>query len=88
MGWDKTSNVRPLYFHLLNLKFREECSRTLGMGMGWNLPEQLGCNQGAAAEAYTIGEQQLKWTQLGSSSCAQSTVQRWITQVGERRGSS
>ena len=41
--------------------------------MGWNLPEQLAgatsrCNRGAAVEADTIGEQQLKRMQSGSSS--------------------
>ena len=49
----------------------EECSKTLGPGMGW-LPEQLGlqadaCNQGAATEVDTIREQQLKRMQSGSS---------------------
>ena len=28
--------------NLLNLELYEECLRTLGPGMGWNLPEQLG----------------------------------------------
>ena len=56
---------------LLNLELREECSRTLGPGMGWNPV----CNRGAAVEADAIGraaveadaigEQQL---QSGSSS--------------------
>ena len=65
--------MRPSYFDLLNLELHEECSRTLGPGMGWNLPEQLGlqadvCNQGAVVEADAIRELQLKQTQLGSSS--------------------
>ena len=62
MGRDYTSDVRPSYFNLLNLKLREECLRTSGPGMGWNLPEQLGL------QADAIGEQQLKRTQSGSSS--------------------
>ena len=43
--------------------------------MGWDLPEQLegsssrsGHNRRVAVEADTIGEQQLKWMQLGSGS--------------------
>ena len=52
----------------LNLEYCEECSRTLGPCMGWNLSGQLGCSQGAAVEADAIGEQQLKQTQSGSSS--------------------
>ena len=68
-----TRDLRTLIY-LLNLKLREECSRTLGRGMGWN-PE---CNRGAAVgadaigraavEADAIGEQQLKRMQSGSSS--------------------
>ena len=60
--------------YLLNLELHEECSRTLGRGMGWNPV----CNRGAAVEedaigraaveADAIGEQQLKRTQSGSSS--------------------
>ena len=62
--------------YLLNLELREECSRTLGPGMGWNPV----CNRGAAveadaigraaAEAGAIGEQQLdaRRKQTGSSS--------------------
>ena len=49
MGRDYTSDARPLYFNLLNLELHEECSRTLGIG--WNLPEQLGL------QADAIGEQ-------------------------------
>ena len=60
-----TSDTRPSYFNfnLLNLKLREECSRTLGMG--WNSwgykrtqsgsSSRSGCNRGAAAEADPIG---------------------------------
>ena len=109
----------------MDLKLRKECSRTLGPGMGWNLAEQLAgatsrCNRGAAVEADTIGEQQLKsgssnWsgcnrcaaaeaeqlkrvntigeqqlkrTQLGSSSSAQRAVRHRITHIGEWGGSS
>ena len=43
-----------------------------------------GCNRGAAVEADTIGEQQLKRTQSESSSSAQRPVRRRITHVGER----
>ena len=60
VGQDYTSDARPLYFNLLNLEVREECSRKLGIG--WNLPEQLGL------QADAIGEQQSKRTQSGSSS--------------------
>ena len=35
-------------------------------------------------QADAIGEQQLKRTQSGSSSSAQSTVRHWITHIGER----
>ena len=68
-----TRDLRTLIY-LLNLELREECSRTLGRGMGWNPV----CNRGAAVEedaigraaveADAIGEQQLKRTQSGSSS--------------------
>ena len=68
-----TRDLRTLIY-LLTLELREECSRTLGRGMGWNPV----CNQGAAVEADAIeraaveadaiGEQQLKRTQSGSSS--------------------
>ena len=60
-----TRDLRTLIY-LLNLELREECSRTLGRGMGWN-PE---CNRAsiAAVEADAIGEQQLKRMQSGSSS--------------------
>ena len=61
--------------------------------------EQLAMNRGAAAGADTNGEQQLKQidaireqqlkrTELGSSNSAQRAVQRRITHVGERGGSS
>ena len=65
-----TRDLRTLIY-LLNLELREECSRLLGPGMGWNPV----CNRGAAVEADAIGraaveadaigEQQL---QSGSSS--------------------
>ena len=68
-----TRDLRTLIIYLLNLELREECSRTLGRGMGWNPV----CNRGAtveedaigraAVEADAIGEQQLKRTQSGSS---------------------
>ena len=68
-----TRDLRTLIY-LLNLELREECSRTMGWGMGWNPV----CNRGAAVEADAIGraavevdaigEQQLKRTQSGSSS--------------------
>ena len=48
-----------------------ESSRTAG----W-------CSQGAAVEADTIREQQLKQTQSGSSSSAQRAVQHQITHIG------
>ena len=64
-----TCDLRTLIY-LLNLELREECSRTLGPGMGWN-PVQSGSNsrsgrnrasssssgrnRGAAAEADAIG---------------------------------
>ena len=61
--------------------------------------EQLAKNRGAAAGADTNGEQQLKQidaireqqlkrTELGSSSSAQRAVRHRITHVGERGGSS
>ena len=69
-------DLRTLIY-LLNLELHEECSRTLGPGMGWNPV----CNRGAAveadvigrraaAEAGTIREQQLdaRRRQTGSSS--------------------
>ena len=54
--------------YLLNLELREECSRTLGgawAGIGAKRTHVIGR---AAVEADAIGEQQLKWTQSGSSS--------------------
>ena len=57
---DLTSDAQTSY---LNLElFRELC-----MGMGWNLPEQLGL------QADAIGEQQLKRTQSGSSTESKRT---------------
>ena len=78
-----TRDLRTLIY-LLNLELREECSRTLGRGMGWNPV----CNRGAAVEADAIGraaveadaigEQQLKRTQSGSSSrSARDREQQW-----------
>ena len=69
-----TRDLRTLIY-LLNLELREECSRTLDPGMGWN-PASGGCMQSgsssrsgrAAVEADAIREQQLKRTQSGSSS--------------------
>ena len=65
-------DLRTLIY-LLNLELREECSRTLGPGMGWNPV----CNRGAAAEADAIGraaveadaigEQQSKRTRSGAA---------------------
>ena len=70
-----TRDLRTLIY-LLNLELREECSRTLGRGMGWNPV----CNRGAAVEedafgraaveADAIGEQQLKRMQSGSIALA------------------
>ena len=85
--------------NLLNLKLYKECLRTLGPGMGWNLPEQLGMqsesssrsgrhNRGTAAGADAIREQQLKQTQTGRDSSAQRAVRHQITHVGEPGGSS
>ena len=65
------------------------------MGMGWNLPEATsGCNRGAAVEvdaigqaaveADVIGEQQLKWTQSGSSS--RSGSKRWAAAEADGNG--
>ena len=63
-----TRDLRTLIY-LLN---REECSRTLGPGMGWNPV----CNRGAAVEADAIGraveadaigEQQSKRTRSGAA---------------------
>ena len=42
-------DLRTLIY-LPNLELREECSRTLGPGMGWNPV----CNRGAAVEADAI----------------------------------
>ena len=65
-----TRDLRTLIY-LLNLELREECSRTLGPGMGWNPRMQSGSrsrsgrnrasssssgrNRGAAVEADAIG---------------------------------
>ena len=55
-----TRDLRTLIY-LLNLKLREECSRTLGPDMGWNpvcnrvSSSSSGCNRGAAVEADVIG---------------------------------
>ena len=67
-----TRDLRTLIY-LLNLELREESSRTLGRGMGWNPV----CNRGAAVEedaieraaveADAIGEQQLKRTRSGAA---------------------
>ena len=56
------TSVCVLCMTLLNPELHEECSR--------NLPEQLGLQVDA------IGEQQLKWTQSGSSSRNRGTVER------------
>ena len=73
-----TRDLRTLIY-LLNLELREECSRTLGSGMGWNSASAIGEQQskrGAAVEVDTIGsssrsgrdrEQQLKRMQAASS---------------------
>ena len=45
-----TRDLRTLLY-LLNLELREECSRTLGPGMGWNPV----CNRRTAVEADAIG---------------------------------
>ena len=54
------SDARPSYFNLLNLELCVECSRVVDMAgifqNSW---------RGAAAEADSIGEQQLKRTQSG-----------------------
>ena len=50
--------------------------------------ELSGRNRGAAVEEDTIGKQQLKRTQSGSSSSAQRAVRRRITLVGKQGGSS
>ena len=46
---------------LLNLELREECSRTLGPGMGWNPV----CNRGAAVEADAIGRAAVEADAIG-----------------------
>ena len=74
-----------------------ESSRTAGATSGCRCNRgaaaEVDANRGAAAEvdtirgvveADTIGEQQLKWTQSGSSSSAQRALQRRTTQVAER----
>ena len=76
-----TRNLRTLIY-LLNLELREECSRTLGPGMGWNPV----CNRGAAVEADAIGraavqadaigEQQSKRTRSGAAADHESGEQQ------------
>ena len=62
--WDvrEASDARPLYFNLLNLELREECSD------GLESSRTSRCNWGTAVEADTFREQQLKRMQSGSSS--------------------
>ena len=62
VGRNYTSDVRPSYFNLLNI---ELCKEWMTLGMGWNSHNSW---RRVATEAGAIGEQQLKWTQLGSSS--------------------
>ena len=85
-----TRDLRTLIY-LLNLELREECSRTLGPGMGWNPV----CNRGtavaigrAAVQADAIGEQQSKRTRSGGEQQlkrAQSGSSSW-TRGGGKRG--
>ena len=79
MGLDY-SDVRPSYF---NLELREECSRTLGLGI-----ESSKRNQGAAVKSNVIGEQQLKRTQSGSSSRSgrdREQQLKWMQAASSRR---
>ena len=59
-----THDLRTLIY-LLNLKLREDCSRTLG----WNPAGCWGCKRmrGAAVKMDAIGEQQPKWTRSGAA---------------------
>ena len=55
-----TRDLRTVIY-LLNLELREECSRTLGPGMGWNPV----CNRGAAVEADAIGRAAVQADAIG-----------------------
>ena len=61
----------------LNLELGEECSRTLGPGMGWNLPEQLGLQVDGR-------EQQSKRTRSGSSARNWSAAAE-VDAIGEQQ---
>ena len=76
VGCSWGSDARPSYFNLLNVELCEECSRTLGMdwkaavnvdAIGKQQPS--GHNQGTAAEADPIGEQQLCTLSAQRASC-------------------
>ena len=79
-----TRDLRTLIY-LLNLELREECSRTLDPGMGWNSASG-GCMQSgsssrsgrAAVEADAIGEQQLKRTRSGEAAEADASSEQQL----------
>ena len=62
-----TRDLRTLIY-LLNLELREECSRTLGPGMGWNPV----CNRGAAVEADAIGRAAVQADVIGRRAAAEA----------------
>ena len=79
-GRDKTSDVRATFVPRLipyepQMLENVQPSRMAG-----------GCNQGAAAEADTIGEQQLKWMQSRDSISAQRAAQHRIAHAYVNEG--
>ena len=94
-SWGGTRDLRTLIY-LLNLKLREDCSRTLGWKIQLGLQAVVGSSSrsgrnrpGAAAEADASGEHAAAAearAQSGSSSSAQRAVRRRITHGRRTRG--